>query len=305
MANEVLNRTWVSSRSTVISQQSPFSFISNLASRIGFYVLAVGGFIFLWTPIILLVVFSFNDSRAVNEWRGFTTRWYHNIFNDVVGTDTARFTTELMMKAVQNSLFVSITATVIATVLGTMIALSLARGKYPGKKLVDGMLFLPVVIPEITQGVSLAMFFVIMFDFFENITGSRGTPGFASIIAGHVVFNVSYVAIVVRARLSDMNPRYEEAARDLGANGWQTFWYVTFPQIIPGILAGALLAFTLSLDDYVVTFFNSGIGTTTLPMFVYGMLKTSITPEINALSTLMLIVSFFLVVISLRFQRLR
>ncbi|PJF23212.1 MAG: spermidine/putrescine ABC transporter permease PotC [Phototrophicales bacterium] len=305
MANEVLNRTWVGTRATVISQQSPFSFFSNLIARISFYVMAVGGFIFLWTPIILLVIFSFNDSRAVNEWHGFTTRWYQNIFNDVVGVDSARFTTELMIAAVKNSLLVSLTATLIATVLGTMIALSLARGRYPGKRIIDGVLFLPVVIPEITQGVSLAMFFVIAFEFLENLTGSRGAFGFTTIIAGHVVFNVSYVAIVVRARLADMNPSYEEAARDLGANGWQTFWYITFPQIIPGILAGGLLALTLSLDDYVVTFFNSGVGTTTLPMFVYGMLKTSVTPEINAISTLMLLVSFCLVVVSLRFQRLR
>jgi spermidine/putrescine transport system permease protein len=266
-----------------------------------FMTLALAGLAFLWLPILLLVIFSFNDSRAVNTWRGFTTEWYSNIFNNIIGTE-ARFSTELMLDAVQNSLFVSLSAGIIATVIGTMVALSLARGTYPGKKLIDGLLFVPLVIPEITQGVSLATFFMIAFAFINDIFGTRANYGFETIIIGHVAFNISYVAIVVRARLAHMNPRLEEAAYDLGANGWRTFWHITFPQILPGIIAGGLLAFTLSLDDYVVTFFNSGIGTTTLPIFVYGMLKTSVTPEINALSTLMLAVSTLLVVISLTLQ---
>lgn len=276
--------------------------VVNRAGRLGIVITAMSGFFFLWAPIVLLVVFSFNDSRTVNEWRGFTTRWYENIFNDVIGTE-ARFSTALMLNAVGNSLFVAVIATAISTVLGTMIALSLARSRYPGKRLVDGLLFLPVVIPEITQGVSLAMFFGAVFSFIENTTGERITPGFHTIIAGHVVFNISYVAIVVRARLADMNPRLEEAAGDLGATPWQTFWRVTFPLILPGVIAGALLAFTLSLDDFVVTFFNSGVGTTTLPVFVYGLLKTNVTPEINALSTLMLIASTMLIGVSLLVQR--
>jgi spermidine/putrescine transport system permease protein len=127
-------------------------------------------------------------------------------------------------------------------------------------------------------------------------------PGYHTIIIAHVAFNISYVAIVVRARLADMNPRLEEAARDLGANNWQTFWRITFPLILPGVIAGALLALTLSLDDFVVTFFTSGVGTTTLPVFVFGLLKLSVTPEINAISTMMLIVSTILIGISMAIQ---
>ena len=273
------------------------------AGKVGFNLLAFGGFAFLWIPILVLVFFSFNDSRQLNEFQGFTFQWYENIFNDVLGTSDVNFSTDLMLTSLKNSLFVSVTATVIATAIGTMVALSLSRGRYFGRRTLDGVLFLPVVIPEITQGFSLAIFFSTLFSFLQRINGPDLNYGFMTIIIGHVAFNISYVAIVVRARLANMNPRLEEAAYDLGANGWQTFWRVTFPQIIPGVLAGALLAFTLSLDDYVVTFFNNGVGTTTLSIFVYGMLKRSITPEINAISTLMLIASTLMIVISLAVQR--
>lgn len=265
-------------------------------------IVPVGGFIFLWLPILVLVIFSFNDSNAVNEFRGFTTRWYNNIFNGVVGSVDARFTSEVMLESLRNSLIVSLGATLVATLIGTMVALSLARGKFPGKKYVDGLLLLPVVIPEITQGVSLAMFFGIVFDWWQGTTGNRVVPGFGTIIIAHVVFNVSYVAIVVRARLADMNPHLEQAAHDLGATPWRTFWRITFPLMLPGIIAGGLLAFTLSLDDYVVTYFTSGVGTTTLPIFVYGMTKVSVTPEVNALSTLMLLASTVLIGVSLMLQ---
>src|SRR5690606_33911819 len=239
--------------------------------------------------------------RSVSTWRGFTLRWYNNIFNDIVGTE-ARFSTGLMLNALGNSLFVGIIATIIATIIGTAVALSLARGNYPGKRFVDSLLYLPVVIPEITQGVSLLIFFNVLFDFMSTVTGQRAQFGFGTIIIAHVAFNISYVAIVVRARLADMNPRLEEAARDLGANEWQTFWRITFPLILPGVISGALLAFTLSLDDFVITFFTSGVGTTTLPVFVYGLLKLSVTPEINAISTLILVVSTVLIGISMLIQ---
>lgn len=272
--------------------------------KIGLWVVPVLGYLFLWIPIIVLIVFSFNDSESVAVWQGFTTRWYVNIFSNAIsaGTEAARFSTELMLNAVKNTLIVSISATIISTVIGTMVSLSLARGNFPGKKILDSVLYLPVVIPEITQGISLAVFFKIVFDFISAQTGVQGTTGFGTIIIAHAVFNISYVAIVVRARLADMNPRLEEAARDLGANEWRTFWRVTFPLILPGVVAGALLAFTLSLDDFVATFFTSGVGTTTLPVFVYGMIKQRVPPEINALSTLMLLASTILVGISLGIQ---
>jgi spermidine/putrescine transport system permease protein len=269
--------------------------------KIGLLLNPVATYFFLWAPILLLVVFSFNSSRSVSTWRGFTFQWYQNIFNDVVGTE-ARFSTSVMLNSLGNSLIIAFAATIIATTIGTMVALSLVRGNYPGKRFLDGLLFLPVVIPEITQGISLLIFFNIVFSFVQNQLGITPRPGFGTVIIGHVAFNISYVAIVVRARLADMNPRLEEAARDLGANEWRTFWRVTFPLILPGIISGGLLAFTLSLDDFVITFFLSGVGTTTLPVFVYGLLKLTVTPEINAISTLILLASTVLIGVSLLLQ---
>jgi spermidine/putrescine transport system permease protein len=269
--------------------------------KVGLLLNPVFVYFFLWAPILILVIFSFNDSRSVASWQGFTTRWYTNIFSNVVGTE-ARFSTENLLNSFGNSMLVGAAATLIATAIGTMVAISLVRGVYPGKRLLNSVLYLPVVIPEITQGVSLLIFFKIVFDYFELMAGTRGAPGFGTIIIGHVVFNISYVTIVVRARLVDMNPRYEEAARDLGANEWKTFWLVTFPLLLPAVIAGALLAFTLSLDDYIITAFTTGPGTTTLPIFVYGLLKLSVTPEINAISTIMLILSTVLVGASLVLQ---
>ena len=268
---------------------------------VGLWLNPVFSYFFLWAPILVLVLFSFNQSRSVASFTGFTLKWYGNILNNVMGAESA-FSTELMLNAFRNSLFVGALATGISTVLGTMIALSMARGKYKGKRLLDALLFFPVVIPEITQAISLAIFFKVVFDWFALISGERVFPGFHTIIAAHVTFNISYVAIVVRARLADMNPQLEEAANDLGANPWQTFWRVTFPLILPGVISGALLAFTLSLDDFVITFFTSGVGTTTLPVFVYGLLKLTVTPEVNAISTIMMVLSTLLIGLSLAMQ---
>lgn len=275
--------------------------------KIGMWLNAIASYAFLWLPIMVLITFSFNDSRSTATWHGFTTKWYTNIANGVVGEE-ARFSTDLMLESLKNSMIVSVSATIIATIIGTMVAMSLVRTAFFGKRALSSILYLPVAIPEITQGISLLLFFNIIFDFLEkqwvNILGSEHAfnLGYSTIIIAHVAFNISFVAIVVRARLMDMNPRYEEAARDLGANEWNTFWRVTFPLILPGVLAGGLLAFTLSLDDFVVTFFTSGVGTTTLTVFVYGLLKLSVTPEINAISTLMILASTILVTFSLALQ---
>lgn len=300
MGNQVIGRSVLASPAAN-STQIRGGMILRSIGQIGIIATPIVSYFFLWAPILLLVLFSFNDSRSVDTWRGFTLKWYTNIFSGVVGGE-ARFSTELMVSALTNTLIVGIAATVIATLLGTMIALSLARSNIPGKRLIDGFMFLPVVIPEITQGVSLAIFFKLLFDFLDSSAGVSASPGFGTIIIGHVVFNISYVAIVVRARLANMNPRLEEAANDLGANTWQTFRRITLPLIMPGIIAGALLALTLSMDDLVVTFFNAGVGTTTLPVFVYGLIKTSVTPEVNALSALMLVFSTVVVGISLFLQ---
>lgn len=265
--------------------------------KIAFYANPIFAYFFLWVPIVVLVIFSFNNSTSVSSWGGLSLQWYDKIlFN------TESEFTKGMLKGLQNTLIVGVASTLISTFLGTTVAMALERGNFRGKKIVDAVLYLPIVIPEITQAVSLAIFFKFVFDLWQKLTGNNLTYGFPTIIVGHVVFSVSFVTIVVRARLSDMNPRLEEAARDLGANEWRTFWRVTFPLILPGVIAGALLAFTLSLDDYIVTFFNNGVGTDTLPIFVYGSLRQRVSPEINALSTLMLIASMALVGFSLTMQ---
>jgi spermidine/putrescine transport system permease protein len=267
----------------------------------GLYFNPIFSYFFLWAPIVILVLFSFNSSRSVATFEGFTLQWYDNIMNNVVGAGE-NFSTDLMLDSLGNSLKVGFAATMISTTIGTMVALALVRGNFPGKRILDGVLFLPIVIPEITQGISLAIFFNLIFNWVEGLSGQRMLPGLGTIIIGHVAFNVSYVAVVVRARLADMNPRLEEAARDLGANEWVTFWRITFPLILPGVIAGGLLAFTISLDDFVITFFTSGVGSTTLPVFVYGLLKLTVTPEINAISTIMLIFSTMLIAFSLALQ---
>jgi ABC-type spermidine/putrescine transport system permease subunit I len=269
--------------------------------KIGLYFNPIFSYFFLWAPIVILVIFSFNDSRSVSVFTSPTLKWYQNLFGGVVGTEVG-FTTENLLQALEASLLVAFVATIFSTAFGTMVALGLSRSDFPGKRILDGIMLLPVVIPEITQGISLAIFFNLVFDWVNTLSGARVTTGFGTIIIGHIAFCISFVAIVVRARLADMNPRYEEAARDLGANNWTTFWRVTFPLILPGIIAGSLLAFTLSLDDYVITLFTSGVGTTTLPIYVYGLLKLSITPEINAISTLLLVFSTILIGISLALQ---
>lgn len=265
-------------------------------------IVPVATYFFLWAPIVILVVFSFNNAESLNYWRGFSTQWYQNIFGGALNSGGRNFTSALMLHSLRNSLFVALIVTIISTTIGTMLAISLARSRLPGKRYIEGLLILPAIIPEISQAVSLAMFFKVVFDFSQAITGHVITSGFGTIIIGHVAFNVSYVVFIVRASLFGLGTQYEEAAQDLGANRWQIFWRITFPLIFPGILGGAMLAFTISLDDFVMTFLNSGVGTTTLPIFVYGMLKVSVTPEVNALSTLMLIASTALIGFSLLLQ---
>ena len=271
------------------------------AGRVLLWVVPLAALAFLWIPILVLVVFSFNDAPSVTVWRGFSLRWYESVF--AAGGGGGGFQTQQLVRSVGNSLFVASIATITATTLGTMFALAVARGRFPGRRLFDALFYLPVVIPDITMGVSLAVFFRIVFELTQQWTGVTLRPGFTTIIIAHIAFNIAFVAIVVRARLATMDPSLEEAAKDLGANDWQAFWRVTFPILAPGVLAGALLAFTLSLDDFVITFFTAGVGTTTLPMFVYGLLKQRVPPEINAVSALMILASIVLIAVSLSLQR--
>jgi spermidine/putrescine transport system permease protein len=259
-------------------------------------------YIFLWLPIILLIAYSFNDSkRAGGKWEGFTTDWYTSIFEGIQGTGS-QFSTDQMLEAVIVTLKVSIPATIVATMMGTMVALALERGRFRGKRPLDGLLYLPVVIPEITMAVSLVIFFKFLFDFIEMFKDGRYYLGMLTVILAHIAFTISFITIVVRARLTDMNPRYEEAARDLGANEWRTFWRITYPLLLPAIIAGGLLGFTISLDDFVITFFVGGGTTTTLTIYVYGLVRRGVSPEINAVSTMMIVASTLLIAISLLLQ---
>jgi spermidine/putrescine transport system permease protein len=242
----------------------------------------VVGYLFLYLPIIILVIFSFNVSRYAAAWRGFTLNWYASLFAD-----------EAIGVALKNSLIVAGASTLISTVFGTMVALAMERHKFWGKLAFDALLYLPIIIPDIAMAVMLLLFFVL----------SHTRLGLITIIISHVAFNISFVAVVVRARLAYFDITLEEAAQDLYANEWQTFRRVTLPLIMPGILGGALLAFTLSIDDFVITFFTAGPGSTTLPLRIYSMVKFGVTPEINALSSMMLVVSMLLVMLSLLLQK--
>jgi spermidine/putrescine transport system permease protein len=245
-------------------------------------ILAIGIFIFLYVPILILIVYSFNENRVVGVWSGFSTQWYRALYQD-----------EAVIDALMVSLWVAVWSTLISTILGTLVALALERHRFRGRLALDAGLYLPVIIPDIVMALSTLLFFVLF-----SVALSRYT-----ILIAHVAFNISFVAIVVRARLADMDANLEEAAADLGADEWHTFRRVTLPLLMPGIAAGALLAFTLSLDDFVITFFVSGPGSTTLPVRVYSMIKFGVTPEVNAVSTLMFVGSTLLVVISLLLQR--
>ena len=248
-------------------------------------------FLFLYLPIAVLVVLSFNDSRIVGVWGGTTLRWYREL-----ASEPAIFT------ALRNSLVVALISTVVATALGTAAALSIERFRWRGRRTFDGLLFLPVIIPDVTMAVMLLLLFVQLFDLAGSVLGVRAGFGLGTITLSHIAFNVAFVAVVVRARLTRLDPRLEEAAADLYAGPWRAFRHVTLPLIAPGVAGGALLALTLSLDDVVITSFVSGPGSTTLPVYVFGLIRRGVTPLINAVSVLMLAGSMLLVVVSLTLQ---
>ncbi len=266
------------------------------------WVQAALAFAFLYLPILILIIYSFNASRFNAVWRGFTLDWYRSLFSNA-GATIVTSSSAGIWTALNNSLLIAAISTVLATIFGTTIALALERFHFPGRKAVEALLFLPIIMPEITIGISLLVFFTLVFRIVENLTGIRLNLGLPTVIIGHVVFNISFVTITVRARLAELDPILEQAAYDLGANEWRAFWRITLPLIWPAIFSAALLAFTLSLDDFVVTFFTTGVGSMTLPLFVYGMIKFAVTPAINAISTLMLLASLLLVLSSLKVQK--
>jgi len=254
---------------------------------------------FIYAPILLVAVFSFN-SNPVNMmiWDGFTLDWYRTIFG--FPTRLTELTiyvesTDQLYSAVETSLIVASSTTVVATVFGTSVALAVARFRFRLKGFYRALMFLPMIMPDIILGIALLIFFV-NFGFGLSIY---------TIIIGHCTFLISYVFIVVSARIADMDQRLEEASADLGADGWTTFRRVTLPMIRPGVIGGALLAFIISMDDLVITYFIAGVDSTTLPVFIYGMLRRGIKPEINAIATIMLVFSFLIATIGLYFRARR
>ena len=235
---------------------------------------ALAAYAFLYLPLLIVVVYSFNDSRLNAEWVGFTLDWYRKLAGD-----------NDMLRAAGNSLLIGITASIVSTALGTMAGVAMHRYKL---RLLPILVLMPIAIPEILMGVSLLIFFVLL----------NFTLGLLSVALAHIAFCIGFVAIVVRARLAGMDEALTEAARDCGASPLQAFRHVTLPLIMPGVIAGALMAFTLSIDDFVITFFTAGAGTVTLPLLIYSMIKISVTPEVNAVSTLLMLLTLVLIVIA-------
>jgi spermidine/putrescine transport system permease protein len=235
---------------------------------------AIFAYAFLYIPLVIVVVYSFNDSRLNAEWVGFTLDWYRKLFAN-----------EEMLAAAGNSLMIGLGASAVSTVLGTMAGVAMYRYKLT---LLPILVLTPIAIPEILMGVSLLIFFVML----------NFTLGLLSVALAHIAFCIGFVAIVVRARLAGMDESLTEAARDCGATPWRAFVHVTLPLIMPGVIAGALMAFTLSIDDFVITFFTAGAGTVTLPLAIYSMIKIAVTPEVNAVSTLLMLLTLVLIVIA-------
>ncbi|QCB55017.1 ABC transporter permease [Sphingopyxis sp. PAMC25046] len=243
--------------------------------------------LFLYAPLIVLVIFSFNDSKRNVVWRGFTTKYYEK----ALGNDQ-------LVEALLNSLTIAALATIASLALGAVAAMMLWRFRFPLKGAVDGTISLPIIVPEICLGVAFLMFFA-----------AAGWPtdlvwpfNLGAITIAHITFCFPFVTMVVRSRLATFNREQEEAAKDLGASEWQVFRDVLIPHIKPALIAGALLSFTLSLDDFVITYFTSGPDTITFPVKVYSMVRFSVTPEVNAASTLLIILTVALTFVALKAQ---
>lgn len=238
-------------------------------------------FVFLYTPILVLVVMSFNASSSPYNLSGFSTQWYGELSRN-----------SAVLEGLRNTLIVAVGATVLATVLGTMLAIGLDR--YSRSKTLDAVSLAPAIIPDILMAIGLLTFF--------SLTSI--TLGLHSVLLAHVVFGAAFVTAVVKARLGHVDPSLEEASRDLGASATTTFLRITLPNLAPGIIAGALLVFTLSLDEFVIAFFTNGPSSPTLPIVIYSMVRFGVTPEINALATIVMLVSFTVVLAAQRITRL-
>ncbi len=265
-------------------------------------------YFFLYAPIIVLITYSFNASRTNIVFAGFITQFgpLQMSGTTVVQSPCGPFhwfcelaKNREVMNAARNTLTIAFTSTISATVIGTMAALALQRYNFRLKAFSELSLYIPIVIPEIVMGIGILTLFSQLFTFFNNVLNLTGSArlgmGLATVIVSHITFSIPFVTMVVRARLQGFDKSFEEAAMDLGANELVTFWRVTLPMLMPGVLSGALMAFTLSLDDFVITFFTNGPGSTTLPIYVFGLLRKIITPQVNALSTVWILVVFTVV----------
>jgi len=253
-------------------------------------------FAFIYLPITLIVVYSFNaDPVNMMRWSGFTLDWYRQIFglSNATSEDALYIeSTEQLLRAVRNSFIVAAFTTTIATLLGTATALAIYRFNFFGKRFYRVLMFAPMLMPDIVLGIALLIFFV----------GVGASLGVTSIIIGQCSFLISYVFIIVSARLAGMDRTLENASADLGANEWVTFRRIILPQVMPGVIGGALLAFIISMDDLVITYFIAGVDTQTLPIFIFGMLRRGIKPEVNAIAVLMLLFSFAVAALGLYFR---
>ena len=238
-------------------------------------------FLFLYLPIIILIVFSFNTSRMNIIFEGFTVEWYKVLFSN-----------KDLLDAFMNTIIIAVTSTVVSTVIGTMGAVGLNRFNFPFKGIINKLIYIPIVIPEIVLGISLLSMYTLM----------KLELGMFTLILSHIAFSIPFVVVSVRSTLSYELRTYEEAAHDLGANSFMTFFKVTLPSIMPGVISGATLAFTLSMDDVVISYFTAGPSSNTLPLKIYSMIKTGITPDVNAMSTLMLLVTIIILTSSFVLQ---
>lgn len=245
-------------------------------------------YLFLYLPIVIVVLFAFNDTnRRVTAWDGFSTKWFDVALNDGV-----------VHRALANSFIVAIPNAILATLFGTMAALGLQRVGKRTRLFFDALTYTSIIVPEIVIALSTLVLFASGFDVIESLFGVKINFGHPTIIAAHVLFNTSLVLLLVRARLSGLDRTLMEASYDLFATPWRTFRQITFPILLPAIVAGFLLAFTFSFDDYVITTFVSGPGSSTLPLFIFGQVKRGVTPETNAVATMILAFTVFMLLIA-------
>ena len=267
-------------------------------------------YVFLYAPIFVLVTYSFNASKTNIVFTGVITQFgeLKVLDGNVVQSPCGPFhwfcelsKNQEVMNAAKNTLTIAFISTISATVIGTLAALALQRYNFKLKTFSELALYIPIVIPEIVMGIGILTLFSQIFSYLNNTLGLSGDArlglGLVTVILSHITFSIPFVTLVVRARLQGFDQSFEEAAMDLGANELVTFWRVTLPMLLPGVLSGALMAFTLSLDDFVITFFTNGPGSTTLPIYVYGLLRRIITPQVNALSTVWIVVVFSVVLL--------